>query len=108
MEEKPGKEVYQIPDAVWKQIEALLPPELPGRGGCPRMDDRKTMEAIFYAFRTGCKWKDIHRSLGDKSTIHDRFQEWRKAGLFQRMWQNGLITYEELRTFIWHRSDEVG
>ena len=105
MEEKPGKEVYQIPDAVWKQIEALLPPELPGRD--PEIDDRKAMEAIFYVFRTGCKWQDIPRSMGDKSTIHDRFQEWRRAGLFQRMWQAGLITYNELRAFIWHRSDKV-
>jgi putative transposase len=102
MEERHRKEVYQIPDAVWEQIEPLLPPELPGRGGgSPRMDDRKAMEAIFYIFRAGCKWEELPPSLGDRSTIHERFQEWREAGLFQRMWQAGLITYDDLRAFIW-------
>jgi len=45
-----GTQTGQIPDALWEQIEPLLPPELPKpRGGRPRMDNRKAMEAIFYS-----------------------------------------------------------
>lgn len=96
-------ESYRIPDTIWEQIEPLLPPELPRlRGGRPRMDNRKAMEAIFYVLRTGRKWEDIPRSLGAPSTVRRRFQEWRKAGLFQRMWRADLLTYDEMRVFIWY------
>ena len=103
MAERDVDRTYRIPDELWEQIKPLLPPELPKpRGGRPRMDDRKAMEAILYVFRTGCKWKALPRSLGAPSTIHDRFQEWRKAGLFERMWKAGLLEYAELRALFWH------
>jgi putative transposase len=65
------------------------------------MDDRKAMTAIFYILRTGCQWKALPRSLGAPSTVHDRFQEWRKAGVFQRMWEEGLGLYDELEGIDW-------
>ena len=77
---------YQIPDALWEQIQPLLPPSFPKpRGVRPCMDNRKAMEAILYVLRTNCSWKALPRSLGDKSTVHDRFLEWQKAGVFQRI-----------------------
>jgi transposase len=42
-----------------------------GRGGRPRMDDRKAMSAIFYVLPTGCQWNAVP-SLGASSTVHDR------------------------------------
>lgn len=94
---------YQIPNALWEQIEPLLLPELPKpKGGRPRMDDRKAMEAILYALRNGLKWKTIPRNLGAPSTVYKRFHEWRKIGVFQRMWATGILTYDELRTLMWH------
>jgi transposase len=53
------------------------------------------MDAIFYVLRTGCKWKALPRSLGAASTVHDRFQEWCKAGVFEQMWRAGLLEYNE-------------
>ncbi len=98
-----GNENHQIPGEIWEQIKLLLPPELPRlRGGRPRMDDQKAMEAILYAFRTGCKWSALPRSLGASSTVRKRFQEWREAGVFQRMWRAGLLTYNELRAMVWY------
>lgn len=69
--------------------------------GRPRMDDRKAMSAIFYVLRTGCQWKALPRSLGASSTVHDRFQEWRKEGVFKRMWIDGLSVYDEDNTIDW-------
>jgi putative transposase len=100
-EDMDGK--YRISDALWEQIKPLLPPELPGkRTGQLGMDDRKAMVAVLYIFRTNLKWKELPRSLGASSTVHRRFQEWRRTGVFQRMWREGLLTYDELRTMIWH------
>jgi transposase len=52
------------------------------------------MNGIFYILRTGCQWKSLPRCYGAPSTVHDRFQEWRDDGLFKRMWQAGLLGYE--------------
>jgi putative transposase len=30
---------------------------------------------------------------GASTTVHDRFQECQKAGLFERMWQAGMFDY---------------
>lgn len=93
---------YQIPDALWEQIEPLLPPPKPKKKpGRPRMGDRKAMTAIYYVLRTGCQWKALPRSLGAPSTVHDRFQEWRKGGVFERMWQAGVVTYDETKGLDW-------
>lgn len=87
---------YQIPDELWERIERLLPePKPKKKSGRPRMDDRQAMTAIFYVLRTGCQWKALPRSLGAASTVHDRFQEWAEAGVFERMWQAGLMEYDE-------------
>lgn len=103
MADRDTDESYRIPDTIWEKMEPLLPPELPRtRGGRPRMDDRKAMEAILYVFRNGCEWETLPRSMGASSTVRRRFQEWRKAGVFQRMWRVDLLTYDELRTFIWY------
>lgn len=93
---------YQISDALWKRIEPLLPPPKPKKkAGRPRMDDRKAMTAIFYVLRTGCQWKALPRSLGAPSTVHDRFQAWREAGVFERMWRAGVMMYDELKGIDW-------
>ena len=103
MSNRDMNKAYRISDSLWEQMEPLLPPELPRlRGGRPRMDNRKAMEAILYVFRIGYKWSALPRSLGAPSTVRKRFQEWREAGVFQRMWKAGLLNYEELRAMVWY------
>ena len=80
---------YEIPDVLWDRITPLLPLcKKKKKAGRPRMDDRRAMSAIFYVLRTGCQWNALPRSLGASSTVHDRFQEWRKADVFKRMWMD--------------------
>ena len=66
------------------------------------MDSRKAMEAILYIFRSGCKWKSIPPGLGSPGAVRRRFREWQDAGLFQRLWQAGLLEYEEMRELVWY------
>ena len=94
--------LYQIPDELWNRIKVLLPILKPKKkSGRPRMDDRKAMNGVFYVLRTGCQWKALPRSLGAPSTVHDRFQEWRQAGLFKRLWREGLIEYDVKEGLDW-------
>jgi putative transposase len=93
---------YQIPDALWlPMMRVLPPPKARKKDGRPRMDDRQAMTAILYVLRTGCQWKALPRSLGAASTVHDRFQEWREARVFARLWQEGLLLYDELQGLEW-------
>jgi putative transposase len=98
-------EQYQIPDKLWERIQVLIPPPPPkknkDRPGRPRMDDRKAMNGIFYVLRTGCQWKALPRSLGAKSTVNDRFQEWRDAEVFENMWKEGLLEYDSKKGINW-------
>ncbi len=93
---------WTISDALWAQIVLVLPPARPKpEGGRPRMPDRPAMEAIFYVLRTGCQWKALPRAMGAVSTVHDRFQEWVRAGVFERMWKAGLMAYDEAQGIDW-------
>src|SRR6476661_7559797 len=93
---------FGISDSLWERIEPLLPEQKPKNvPGRPRMDDRKAMTAIFYVLRTGIQWKALPRSLGAASTVHDRFQEWRDAGIFKRMWIDGLSLYDKKPGIDW-------
>ncbi|MBD2464743.1 transposase [Oscillatoria sp. FACHB-1407] len=87
---------FLLPDEVWEHLKNAIPPEpLKPKGGRPRMDDRKALNAIFYVLRTSCQWKALPRSLGASSTVHDRFQLWMKQGVFERMWELGLEQYAQ-------------
>jgi putative transposase len=101
---------YQLPDTLWVQmVRVLPPPKIRKKEGRPRMDDRHAMTAILYVLRTGCPWKALPRSLGAPSTGHDRFQAWREAQVFERLWQAGLLTYDTLkgREWAWQALDGV-
>lgn len=93
---------YQISDELWERLKLLLPlPKEKKKDGRPRINDRKVMNAIFYALRTGCQWNAIPRTLGASSTVHDRFQEWMKDGFFERFWKAGLVEYDEIKGIDW-------
>ncbi len=67
-----------------------------GRGR-KRKDPRLVFVAIVYVLRTGCQWKELPAArFGSASTVHKRFLEWEKAGVFVRLAQAGLAEYDEL------------
>jgi putative transposase len=87
---------FRLPDEVWDRLNCVLPEPVPKpKGGRPRMPDRQALDAIVYVLRTGCQWKALPRCLGAASTVHDRFQEWVEAGVFLRLWEEGLKQYAE-------------
>jgi len=65
------------------------------------MSDHQAMNAIYYLLRTGCQWNALPRSLGAHSTVHDRFQQWREAGVFEALWREGLLQYNEQKGIEW-------
>jgi putative transposase len=88
---------HQISDELWEQIEPLLPPKSPElRRGYPYMDKREAMEAILYMLRTRGDLRDIEA----ESPLYAYLKEWRRTGVFDRMWQVGILTYDELEVLV--------
>lgn len=95
---------YRIPDELWERIALLLPPRKSHPLGChnPRVDDRRAMDAIFFVLRTGCQWNALNATgICSSSSAHRRFQEWTKAGVFQKIWALGLAEYDALKGIDW-------
>ena len=95
---------WRIPDALWEKMEHLLPPRPIHPLGChnPRVPDRSAMDAIFLVLRTGMQWNALKATeICSSSSAHRRFTEWAEAGVFERFWKEGLLTYDELKGIDW-------
>ena len=95
---------WRTPDELWAKSAPLLPPGRPHPFGChcPRVDDRKAMDAIFYVLRTGCQWNALTATgICSSSAAHRRFQEWVEAGMFERLSAAALQEYDELQGIDW-------
>lgn len=98
---------WRVPDRLWERIEPLLPERPSHPLGChrPRVPDRSAMDAIFFVMRTGCQWKALDATgICSSSSAHRRFQEWTTAGVFERLWREGLVAYDEKRGIAWSPS----
>jgi len=99
-----GERVWRTPDALWAEIEPLLPARKAHPLGChnPRVDDRAAMDAIFFRLRTGCQWNALNATgICSSSSAHRRFQEWTAAGVFLALWRRGLTEYDALKGIDW-------
>ncbi len=94
--------MWSIPDDLWDECQALLPPEK-GRGtpGRPAVPFRRVLDGILYVLRTGIQWKAVPAVYGSGSTVHRRFQEWVKQGLWERLWREQLAHYDGERGIGW-------
>jgi transposase len=104
----PVRRDWRIPDEMWERMQPLIPPPpaplKPHPLGChrTRVPDRNAMDAIFFLLRTGCQWNALGETgICSSSTAHRRFQEWVKAGVFEKLWAQGLAEYDELVGLDW-------
>jgi hypothetical protein len=65
------------------------------------MEARKVFEAIVYVLRTGCQWKALPREFGSASSVHQYFLQWKRQGVFVKMWRKGLAEYDEMEGIAW-------
>jgi len=73
---------YELTEREWQAIE----PHLPNKPrGVPRVDDRRVLNGIFWVLRSGAFWSDLPERYGPPTTIYNRFNRWRKAGVWGRL-----------------------
>jgi transposase len=70
---------YDLTEFEWSVIEPLLP--MDRRGPKPR-DNRRVLNGIFWVLRAGAPWRDMPERYGSYTTAYNRFNRWRKAGIW--------------------------
>lgn len=73
---------FDLTDFEWSVIQPLLPNK---PRGVPRVDDRRVLNGIFWRLRTGAPWADIPARYGPHTTCVNRFNRWRRAGVWDRL-----------------------
>jgi transposase len=73
---------YDLTDFEWRVIEPLLPNK---PRGVPRADDRRVLNGIFWILRSGSPWRDLPERYGPYTTAYNRFNRWRKAGVWDKL-----------------------
>ncbi|WP_405594337.1 IS5 family transposase [Streptomyces sp. NBC_01092] len=78
----------QLTDPDWEFIEPYLPI---GEYGPHPERLRQQFEGVIWRFKTGRQWREMPTEFGAWSTVHNRFRQWRDAGVFEALLE-GLIT----------------
>lgn len=95
---------FRVPRPLWRLIKKWLPKPRQRRGpGRPRIDNRPVLNGIWYVLWTGCQWKAVHRDwFGvSSSVLHQRFQSWQQAGIFDRVLKALVRFYGRQRHIQW-------
>jgi transposase len=77
---------YELSDAQWQRIEALLPGKVtdPGRSG---RDNRLFVNGVLWVLRSGAHWHDLPERYGKWKSVHTRFSRWAKKGVWERVFK---------------------
>ena len=73
---------YDLTDFEWSIIKSFLPNK---SRGVPRVDDRRVLNGIFWVLRSGAPWRDLPERYGPYTTCYNRFNRWRKWGVWDRI-----------------------
>lgn len=77
----------QLTDVEWEFIEPYLPI---GEYGPYPERLRRQFEGVIWRFRTGGQWREVPGEFGAWSTVHNRFRQWRDAGVFEALLEGAI------------------
>ena len=99
---KPLGTIWEISDELWRRIEPILLEFWPKKPTGRKVANwRKMLNAIIFRMRSGCQWDQLPERYGPKSTVHDWFQRWAAAGIFERIWAVLVAECDELGGVQW-------
>lgn len=82
---------FDLTEFEWRVIQPLLPDKPRGN---PRVDDRRVLNGIFFRLRSGTPWRDLPERYGPYTTVYNRFNRWRKAGVWDRLMDAITAAYD--------------
>lgn len=72
----------QLTDEEWEFVKPYLPI---GRFGPYPERLRQQFEGVIWRFKTGGQWREMPEEFGAWPTVHNRFRQWRDAGVFEAL-----------------------
>jgi putative transposase len=77
---------YELTDAQWQRIAALLPGKVsdPGRTAA---DNRLFVNGVLWVLRSGAHWHDLPARYGKWKSVHTRFARRAKNGTWERVFE---------------------
>jgi len=107
-------QTWEISEEFWNLVEPLIPEKVrdtvkvfkrkPGGGRKRKYTDRLFFAAIVYVLRTGIIWNALPREKFEgvgSAMVHRKFQQWARAGFFERLWKRCLVEYDEMEGIAW-------
>ena len=73
---------YDLTECEWSVIEPLMPMD---RRGPKPQNNRQIINGMLYILRTGSPWRDLPERYGPYTTVYNRFNRWRRAGIWDRL-----------------------
>jgi putative transposase len=73
-----------LTDEEWAYVAPLIPAAKTG-GGKRKTDMREVTNGIMYVLSTGCQWRALPKDLPPRSTTHEYFTWWSRAGVLDRI-----------------------
>lgn len=90
---------YELGDDQWELIADLFPPEQ--GNGRPWRNHRSMVNAMLWILNTGSPWRDLPERYGPWQTAYNRFNLWRKNGMFDRILQRLQMRLDEEGRIDW-------
>jgi transposase len=75
---------HELTNEEWQRIQPLLPP---ARGRRSLKGERRFISGVYWLVRTGCPWRDLPRRYGHWKTVYNRFNNWSKRGVWERLFK---------------------
>jgi transposase len=74
---------YRLSDKQWQRLEDLLPGN--GCRGGQWKDHRLMIDGILWALSDGGRWRNMPTKFGPWQTVYDRFRNWTRKGLWDKI-----------------------
>ncbi len=84
----------ELSDTQWDYIKQYLPQQ--PYNDISRADDRRILNGVLYALKTGCKWIEIPRKFGPYTAIHSTLKKWGSEGILDPILSSIDIDNEDI------------
>lgn len=84
---------HALSDRQWEKLSTLLPKSRTGPQS--KLGDRLFIDAVLYRAKTGIPWRDLPERFGPWKSVYNRFNNWSKKGVWERLFKALQIEVDE-------------